>query len=380
MNLIKYRFSLICIIGLAIIASCSKMDDNYKEFVKGGEIVYLGKADSVQTFSGKNRIKVTWLLLSDPKINKSVIYWNEKQDSLVVPIERSSGIDTVSVFLENMAEQTYNFEIYNYDSSGHSSVKQEAIGTVYGDNYASSLTNRSFAEATYKVADKSALINWYGAATEAVIVEIVFTDTDGKERTIKESRSVAPVNPINPYTFPVETVLSKYKKGTTFKYRTGYLPKAMAIDTFYTDYKTVELQFPSTAEINIALSKNVEKSSDSSSGRAANITDGDRSTFWQPLSNDRSDLNIWAVIDLEDSETFDHVGLYWTKANDKIESYDILYSDDNTNWQVAYHKDSPVPSEESVDFPEVTGRYVKLSINLSSSTNVTLGELEVYDK
>ena len=141
------------------------MDDNYKEFVKGGEIVYLGKADSVQTFSGKNRIKVTWLLLSDPKINKSVIYWNEKQDSLVVAIERSSGIDTVSVFLENMAEQTYNFEIYNYDSSGHSSVKQEAIGTVYGDNYASSLTNRSFAEATYKVADKSALINWYGSVT-----------------------------------------------------------------------------------------------------------------------------------------------------------------------------------------------------------------------
>jgi hypothetical protein len=83
---------------------------------------------------------------------------------------------------------------------------------------------------------------------------------------------------------------------------------------------------------------------------------------------------------LGDSENFDHVGLYWTKANDKIASYDILYSDDNTNWQVAYHKDSPVPSEEAVDFPEVTGRYVKLSINLSSSTNVTLGELEVYDR
>jgi hypothetical protein len=380
MNLIKYRFSLICVIGLAILASCSKMDDNYKEFVKGGEIVYLGKADSVQTFSGKNRIKVSWLLLSDPKINKSVIYWNEKQDSLVVAIERSSGIDTVSVFLENMNEQTYNFEIYNYDNAGHSSVKQEAIGTVYGDNYASNITNRSFAEATYQVADKSALISWYGAATEAVIVEIVYTDTDGKERTVKETRSVAPVNPINPYVFPAETVLSKYKKGTTFKYRTGYLPKAMAIDTFYTDYKTVQLQFPSTAEINIALSKNVEKSSDASSGRATNITDGDRSTFWQPLSNDRSDLNIWAVIDLGDSENFDHVGLYWTKANDKIASYDILYSDDNTNWQVAYHKDSPVPSEEAVDFPEVTGRYVKLSINLSSSTNVTLGELEIYDK
>lgn len=380
MNLKKYRI-FIFLLGIGfIISACDKMEDGYMEFTKGGEIIYLGKADSVKTFSGKNRIKVSWLLISDPKIIKSVIYWNEKADSAIVNIQRTAGVDTVSVLLNNMQEQTYNFEIYNYDAAGHSSIKEEAIGTVYGNNYAETITNRSFESAEYDHTTKSVNVNWYGAATEAVVVEMVYTDINGAQKTIKDFRTVEPTNPLNPYTFPTVTNMPKYKKGTTFKYRTGYLPKTNAIDTFYTEFTTKEVVFPSTADINIALSKSVSGSSDASSGRATNIVDADKATFWQPLSSDRSDLNTWVVIDLDDSETFDHVGLYWTKANDKIASYDILYSDDNVTWQVAYHKVSPVPAEELVSFTEVSARYVKLSVNLSSSSNVTLGEMEIYDK
>lgn len=380
MNFKKYR-PFVFLMSIAIILSaCDKMEDGYMEFTKGGEKIYLGKADSVNTFSGKNRIKVSWLLISDPKINKSVIYWNEKADSAIVDVQRTEGVDTVSIMLNNMKEQTYNFEIYNYDGAGHSSIKEEAIGTVFGDNYASTITNRSFESTTYSPSSKTVDVNWYGAATEAVVVEILYTDVNGVQQTVKNYRTVVPTNPLNPTTFPAITTLPKYKRGLTFKYRTGYLPKENAIDTFYTAYTNVELVFPSTADINIVRDKSVERSSDASSGRATNIVDGDKTTFWQPLSSDRSDLNTWVIIDLEDSETFDHAGVYWTKANDRIASYDIMYSDDKVNWQVAFHKVGSVPLGELVSFPEVSGRYVKLSVDLSSVSNVTLGELEIFDK
>lgn len=380
MNFKKYRpFAFLMSIAI-ILSACDKMEDGYMEFTKGGEKIYLGKADSVSTFSGRNRIKVSWLLISDPKINKSVIYWNEKADSAIVDVQRTDGVDTVNIMLNDMKEQTYNFEIYNYDGAGHSSIKEEAIGTVYGDNYASTITNRSFESTMYSPSAKTVDINWYGAATEAVVVEILYTDVNGVQQTVKNYRTVVPINPINPTTFPAVTNLPRYKKGTTFKYRTGYLPKENAIDTFYTAYTTTEVVFPSTADINIARDKSVERSSDASSGRATNVVDGDRATFWQPLGSDRSDLNTWVTVDLENSETFDHVGLYWTKVNSSIASYDILYSDDNVNWQVAYHKNNPVPDDELVDFAEVSGRYVKLSINLASASNVNLGKLEIFDK
>lgn len=244
MKLKKYGI-FIFLLGMGfLISSCDKMEDGYMEFTKGGEKIYLGKADSVRTFSGRNRIKVSWLLLSDPKINKSVIYWNEKADSAIVNVQRTKGVDTISVLLNNMLEQTYNFEIYNYDAAGHSSIKGQAIGTVYGDNYANSIINRSFEKAVYEASSKSVNINWYGGASEAVEVEMIYTDVDGVQRTIKNYRTVLPTNPLNPYTFPMVTNMPQYKKGTTFKYRTGYLPKEKAIDIFYTAYTTVVLVFP----------------------------------------------------------------------------------------------------------------------------------------
>lgn len=244
MKLKKYGI-FIFLLGVGVlISSCDKMEDGYMEFTKGGEKIYLGKADSVNVFSGRNRIKVSWLLLSDPKINKSIIYWNEKADSAIVNVQRTDGVDTISVLLDNMLEQTYNFEIYNYDGAGHSSIKEEAIGTVYGDNYANSIINRSFEKAVYETSSKSVNINWYGGSSEAVEVEIIYTNENGEQKTIKNYLSVLPTNPLNPYTFPTVTNMPQYKKGTTFKYRTGYLPKEKAIDIFYTAYTTVQLVFP----------------------------------------------------------------------------------------------------------------------------------------
>ena len=44
---------IVCMVG------CDGMDATYTDFIKDGPIVYIGKADSLKAFSGKNRIKLT---------------------------------------------------------------------------------------------------------------------------------------------------------------------------------------------------------------------------------------------------------------------------------------------------------------------------------
>src|SRR4051794_12345471 len=97
------------LLAIAGIISCRKQDD-YKKFLTGGEILYTGKAGSVQVHPGRNRVELYWLLLSDPTIVRSKVYWNNHTDSTEVAINRTAGIDTIRLLISNLAERTYDFE------------------------------------------------------------------------------------------------------------------------------------------------------------------------------------------------------------------------------------------------------------------------------
>ena len=72
----------LCMLLLIILSSCSKIDGYKSIYTAGGQIVYPGKMDSVKVFSGKNRVKITGLFTSDPKIVKYRVFWNSRQDSI----------------------------------------------------------------------------------------------------------------------------------------------------------------------------------------------------------------------------------------------------------------------------------------------------------
>jgi len=56
-NIIKHSF-YIAFCSLLLL-SCKKQDHFYKEFIEGGEIIYVGKADSILVQPGKNRMKLS---------------------------------------------------------------------------------------------------------------------------------------------------------------------------------------------------------------------------------------------------------------------------------------------------------------------------------
>jgi len=215
----------LCLVAALGFPSCSDMNDNYEVFLKDGETIYPGKADSLKTFSGNYRIMLQWLLVSDPTIARARIFWNTKQDSMEIAIQRTLGVDTIRVIIPNLDERTYTFNIFTFDKAGNKSVSSEVAGVAYGDIYRGSLLNRAYSKVA--VTSGKLVITWKAAQKQSIGDELVYTDNTGTEKTV-----LVPVT-------ETTTTLSDYQTGTSFKYRSGYLPEVTAIDTFYTGFITV---------------------------------------------------------------------------------------------------------------------------------------------
>jgi hypothetical protein len=216
---------------LFMLVACRKQDD-YKKFLEGGEILYTGKADSMRVHAGRKRAQVSWLLISDPKITKSKLYWNNRKDSAIIPIERGSGVDTIRYVVEGLEERTYEFEVFNYDHSGNVSVRSHASGVVYGDLYETSLLNRAIASADME--GTSAVIKWGDIDSTGGILgmQLLYMDAGGTAHDTLIYR--IPEKQV--------TILPNYRFASEFSYRTLYLPDSIAIDTFYAAYQSVKVK------------------------------------------------------------------------------------------------------------------------------------------
>lgn len=211
-----------------IISACSKMDDFRGTYMTGGAITYPGKLDSVMAFSGNGRVMITGLFTSDPKIVKYKVFWSSRQDSIEVPIQRTSGVDTANVIIPDLPEGLMNFEIRTYDAQGNISIPVNAAASVFGVLYQSSLINRGIVNAEIQN-DGSALINWTDVSKDAGVInmQIQYTDNmDIMHDTVITSDLTG-----------LTTSLPGFKSGNAISYRTAYLPNATAIDTFYTAYE-----------------------------------------------------------------------------------------------------------------------------------------------
>ena len=271
MNIRQFKNDGYCCIAslwmaLLCLSACSKMDATYKNFIKGS-IVYVGSADSLQIHSGKNRLQLSWIVF-DPTATGAKIYWNNKSDSLDVPMHISGESDTIMVSLDDLPEGSYSFDIYLYDDKGNTSVKASAVGEVYGDEYIESLLARPITSALYD--NGTVEINW-GTADETVIgTEVTYLDSAGLTHVVRVSVD------------SLVTVLEKFDFSVrdTFGYRTLYVPDSISIDTFYSAYQTIKVTGP-PIEYDRADWTAPEEDYDVPSGRLpANTLDGKTSTVW----------------------------------------------------------------------------------------------------
>lgn len=218
-------YLLVSLVSLLLVA-CSKSDEYKDLFLKGGEIRYAGKLDSVQTLSGRSRVWIKGIITADPNVSKAKVYWNNKKDSLEVPIVRTANADTVYAKINNLNEGVYSFLIFTFDNKGNASVPVTTVGKVYGANYESGLLNRTIENTV--ITAGNLVITWGTVSPTSGInsVELSFIDVNNILQNLKIPASVK------------TSTLLKYKKGTAVTYRTVYKPDLLSIDLFYSKYES----------------------------------------------------------------------------------------------------------------------------------------------
>lgn len=210
----------LCIVFLAILlVGCAKEDD-YKEFIKDGTKTYPGKALDLKASPGKYRVVLSWTAV-DTKIARYLVSWNNKRDSLVVPAKNTGDVaDSISLEIKNLQETDYLFTVTSFDKLGNRSITEEVKANVYGDIFAQAALSRGFKNANS--IDGVAILKWSNSSEGEVGVEINYTNKNNGLSKVIMAATDTVANLVN------------FKNGSTFSYRTLYLPDSLAIDTVST--------------------------------------------------------------------------------------------------------------------------------------------------
>jgi hypothetical protein len=216
-------------ICLFCFVACEDMDILHQEYLDRGEEIYTGIIDSLKAFPGNNRVKFTWQINSDPRITKTVIYWNEGLDSLIVEANRTQTGPIKMETLFSIPEGSYIFEFITKDNEGHRSLSSERTVEVYGEKYASILRNRVIKSMNLNDGNSLRLV-WHPTEATVQYATIRYTDYTDPSNPVQQNVRVE-----NQAT---ETVLSGVRPGETLSVITSHLPEGSLdiLDTLPREY------------------------------------------------------------------------------------------------------------------------------------------------
>jgi hypothetical protein len=232
-NLLKHdimRINIIIFILGAVVwglSSCSKINDNFAPYLENGEIIYIGKADSVKTFAGKNRFLIQFIV-KDPRANALHIYWNQRSDSLVFPIAQHEPYDVFSLYIggneKPFGQGSYTLELITKSKDMFKSIPVFTSVNVYGDRFAQTLVPKIVRSVTN--AGGKVTITWGGAISERE-VGVALEYVNALQRDTAVYRTTTELK--------TPTVLQDIDLTQGLKYKTLYLPEPAAVDTFTVD-------------------------------------------------------------------------------------------------------------------------------------------------
>jgi hypothetical protein len=230
MKRISKAFGLLLITILTVFVSCDDFMDVHKKYVEDGEQFYAPKPDSIIFSSGNGRVQFICMLRNSPNVRKVNVYWNNKQNSLIIPVTPSSGLDTISTFID-LPEGAYTFTVSATDIYGHRSLDITGFASSYGASFASTLATRYINN--MDITGSGAKIYWMNPTDELIRNEVRYRTKDGEivEKTALpgESTTDCPNAEKTPY-------FCEYR--SVFKIE-------QSVDLFYGEW--VQSSFPATS-------------------------------------------------------------------------------------------------------------------------------------
>lgn len=283
-----------------LFACCTDMNDISKEFLTA-ETRYAGSPDTIKVLAGKERI-VLRFRLTDASVSKISVFWNNKSDSLILPVVMDVSPKLFNVEIPGLYQGSYSFEIITQDDKGNKSIVSRATGKVYGDTYKASLLNTPLkAYLTDVVNPAKVEAVWGSPDLTALGMEFLYTNTSDVEVT-----QFVDVPKAENEVFEPKMQLEDYKTGTKLKYRTFYLPEKTAVDTFVTNYAEVNVKGFAVAYDRFGWI--IEASYDTGNPRPPqNLLDGVLSTVWH-MDKTPGKYPHSAIVDMGD--VYDISGFY----------------------------------------------------------------------
>lgn len=203
--------------------ACDDMNSIHQKYYDWGEDIYTGVVDSLKAFAGYEKVKFSWELNADPRITRTVVFWNQRADSVVVNTNRlQSGRLQLEHELQQMAEGSYIFEFITRDNEGHFSLPKEIVVEIYGESYVQSLRNRRISSMVH-LEDGSMLLEWDPISNIEMQYVTVSYEVDGIERFIRVENN------------DETTLLTGLDTGDKIQISTTYLPKD-ALEELHSPY------------------------------------------------------------------------------------------------------------------------------------------------
>jgi len=233
---IKSIKQVLLLLLVVTITSCEDTDENHKEYLEAGEILYTTKPTLVDVFVGNGRIQLKPELKNAFPVKDIIVYWNKGADSKVFPFTKTSDeVDAPNLIISGLEEKTYLMDLYTRDSEGNKSLKISSYATSYGEEYRSELTARPFKSFVFNGVD--GLITWSASDDLERGSNLEFTNLAGDlvELTIPQNEATTSLvnldvnNPVTYTSLFVPTGFDDIKEWET------------SIDKFPSDSKGIEI-------------------------------------------------------------------------------------------------------------------------------------------
>lgn len=357
--------------------SCDNFMDVHEEYIKGGEIIYAPKTDSVLFVAGKGRVMFYFWLYNSPNVKTVNLYWNAGQDSLITPVSPSTGLDSMNVLIPNLPEGSYTFNVKTTDSFGHNSLFVTGFGNSYGDFFQSSISNRRIRDVG--LTDEGGQISWFTSLEGMVRTEVRYLTNDGDQKIISASSD--------------ETIITcpNAKAGSSFEYRSLFIPEEQSIDTFSVEWTQYDVPFPSIYQYNRNNWSVLEVSDETASdgGGKNTLIDGKLDTWWHSnYSGGNAPLPHWAIIDMVSSKKICRVDIYRRPGNRDAKTAQLFVGPDSDPDSNKWIKigEGIFPSDADnvkIEIPDsqstLKGRYLKLLLPDSNREPfISIAEIYLY--
>jgi hypothetical protein len=193
------------------LVSCDGMNDIHKKYYDMGEGIYTGALSALSIQYGFEKVHFMCLLNADPRITKTIIYWNLRQDSVEIPIVRTQSGSIVIERTLTLPEGNYSFQFVTRDDQGHSSLAREASVEILGNTYKQGLRNRSVISIE-KLTTGDMQIKWDAIASKEIQYVALYYELNGQPQTtiVENSETV--------------TVLTGLQTGDKLSVVTYFLP------------------------------------------------------------------------------------------------------------------------------------------------------------